>query len=416
PSPLPLLGVRAPGPAVFQIWRSNKAFSGRAATDAAAILMANAVQPPSSSSPSPAAAAAKARLATAKKKAARRARAAAAAAADSAAAAAKTGTPEEAEAAQSAAATATTRAEGAEAAAAEAATVAAKSASAAAAAKATAAAAAAAAAESIAAAAAKERAAAAAAAAEEASAGFELAYGIAHDGGGVLRCKWAPDGPFDGAGVDGKTGEGAEALGLLAAVFFDGSLRVYVCPDPDEVSAAASAEEVSGGGAGGGAGAKGAAAKVGSQKNRKGGGVGNKGGGGVVLQMKPVLQVELKRTEMMCLDWSPHDPNLLLVGAADGTVCTWKVSLGVDVDDNAGTQVSRPPLRQYACPAIGISEPIQAVVFDVAWCPDSPEMFATTGAGHILSVWDVSDVFEPLCAYPLRANRCDGTSLRWGPG
>ena len=43
-------------------------------------------------------------------------------------------------------------------------------------------------------------------------------------------------------------------------------------------------------------------------------------------------------------------------------------------------------------------------------------MFATTGAGHILSVWDVSDVFEPLCAYPLRANRCDGTSLRWGPG
>ena len=34
--------------------------------------------------------------------------------------------------------------------------------------------------------------------------------------------------------------------------------------------------------------------------------------------MKPVMHVDLKRTEMMCVDWSPHDPNLLLTGAADG--------------------------------------------------------------------------------------------------
>lgn len=61
---------------------------------------------------------------------------------------------------------------------------------------------------------------------------FELAYGIAHDGGGVLMCKWAPE-EFDGEveeacmrqgrGVGADRGE--EALGLLAGVFGDGSLR-----------------------------------------------------------------------------------------------------------------------------------------------------------------------------------------------
>lgn len=45
---------------------------------------------------------------------------------------------------------------------------------------------------------------------------FEFAYGIAHDGGGVLKCKWAPEAGGEGSG---------EALGLLAGVFYDGSLR-----------------------------------------------------------------------------------------------------------------------------------------------------------------------------------------------
>ncbi|CAN0418409.1 unnamed protein product, partial [Ectocarpus sp. 12 AP-2014] len=49
-------------------------------------------------------------------------------------------------------------------------------------------------------------------------------------------------------------------------------------------------------------------------------------------------------------------------------------------------------------------------------CPTSPNLFATTGAGHILTVWDTSDVFEPLCSIPVKTQRCSGTSVRWGPG
>lgn len=49
-------------------------------------------------------------------------------------------------------------------------------------------------------------------------------------------------------------------------------------------------------------------------------------------------------------------------------------------------------------------------------CPESRDLFATTGAGHLLSVWDVSETFEPLCCIPLRATRCEGARVRWGPG
>lgn len=40
----------------------------------------------------------------------------------------------------------------------------------------------------------------------------------------------------------------------------------------------------------------------------------------MVLRTKPILHVLLKRAEVLCLDWSPHEPNLLLAGASDGEV------------------------------------------------------------------------------------------------
>lgn len=68
---------------------------------------------------------------------------------------------------------------------------------------------------------------------EDGSGLFELAYAIPHDGGGVVKCRWAPESGSDGgaaargigggAAVGGQSG--AETLGLLAAIFLDGSLR-----------------------------------------------------------------------------------------------------------------------------------------------------------------------------------------------
>lgn len=53
---------------------------------------------------------------------------------------------------------------------------------------------------------------------------FEFGYGIAHNGGTVLQCKWAPEGDGVEGGPEGSSG-GGDPLGLLAAVFEDGSLR-----------------------------------------------------------------------------------------------------------------------------------------------------------------------------------------------
>ncbi|CAB1098548.1 unnamed protein product [Ectocarpus sp. CCAP 1310/34] len=245
---------------------------------------------------------------------------------------------------------------------------------------------------------------------------FELAYGIAHDGGGVVKCKWGPDG---GAGGEGEGG----ALGLLAAVFQDGSLRVYVCPDPDGVTAEAASSLSNT--------TPGASAPPGSTPAAGGAGAGG-GHGAVVLKTKPILHARLKHAEVMCLDWSPQEPDLLLAGASDdttpqgpdllplgaakGTVCIWKVSALGGEHGGEGTTGNHPPMRQFACSAIGMCDVVQAVVHDVAWCPTSPNLFATTGAGHILTVWDTSDVFEPLCSIPVKTQRCSGTSVRWGPG
>lgn len=114
------------------------------------------------------------------------------------------------------------------------------------------------------------------------------------------------------------------------------NFRVYVCPDPDEVAAAATspdsaastapttASSAADAGGGGGGAAPGCTAAATS------GGAGDDGdgGGAVVLRTKPILHVQLKMAELLCLDWSPHDPDLLLAGASDGEEewCSFHVS------------------------------------------------------------------------------------------
>lgn len=91
-------------------------------------------------------------------------------------------------------------------------------------------------------------------------------------------------------------------------------LRVYVCPDPDEVAAAtkpAAATAPT---------AADAAAAAGHTPSTSGSTGGGDKGSSVVLRTKPILHVQLKQAELLCLDWSPHEPDLLLAGASDGEV------------------------------------------------------------------------------------------------
>lgn len=77
---------------------------------------------------------------------------------------------------------------------------------------------------------------------------------------------------------------------------------MYVCPNPEEVETAAAAE---------------LAQDTGARTHDSVGG--RAGGEGLVLdRLEPVLHASFKRSELTCLDWSPHDPTLLLAGASDG--------------------------------------------------------------------------------------------------
>lgn len=79
-------------------------------------------------------------------------------------------------------------------------------------------------------------------------------------------------------------------------------LRVYVCPTPEAVQAATATNDD---------------CHTPEDVGRKG--AQGEGGDGLVLtDAEPVLHAALKWTELTCMDWSPHDPTLLLAGASDG--------------------------------------------------------------------------------------------------
>lgn len=127
------------------------------------------------------------------------------------------------------------------------------------------------------------------------------------------------------------------------------SSRVYVCPTPEAVQKAAAA-------AAAGAGVKGHNNKIGK---RKGGAIGHGKGTGngiaptgetaLVLKTKAVLHATLRRTELTCLDWNPHDPTLLLAGTADGKREEGRGGGGAMFRGRRGGGVHFKPPIKYGC-------------------------------------------------------------------
>lgn len=108
------------------------------------------------------------------------------------------------------------------------------------------------------------------------------------------------------------------------------TFRVYVCPDPDEVAAAAAATAAAGPAAGAAAAAPNASSSAPSSSSSPSSfsaatdaaAAGGANGSALVLRMKPIMHATLKWAEVLCFEWSPHEPDLLLAGASDGETCT----------------------------------------------------------------------------------------------
>ncbi|CAM9757242.1 unnamed protein product, partial [Choristocarpus tenellus] len=61
---------------------------------------------------------------------------------------------------------------------------------------------------------------------------------------------------------------------------------------------------------------------------------------------------------------------------------------------------------------------IKQINKNICRCPDGPGMFATSGAGNTLTVWDVCEQRIPLSVSAVEDKKTTNTgiALRWAPG
>ncbi|KAG5183694.1 hypothetical protein JKP88DRAFT_348557 [Tribonema minus] len=218
-----------------------------------------------------------------------------------------------------------------------------------------------------------------------------LAYAIAHGGGRGMNVAWAPDpGAYDAAASNGAVAEAAgpcspqATLGLLAAAFADGLLRIYLCP---AVSAVESRSSNNGAG--------------GSSSARR------------VLEMAPLFTAALPDVLVTCVAWCPYDPTLLLTGLSDGSCSTWH--LPPAPPSEPGTTAALEPWLRFVNVAKGPEAgPGSNTMLAVSWSPFERHLFASMGFNEQLCVWDEREPHAPRQMLAPSKARC-GTAIAWDP-
>ncbi|CAK7356853.1 unnamed protein product [Dovyalis caffra] len=94
----------------------------------------------------------------------------------------------------------------------------------------------------------------------------------------------------------------------------------------------------------------------------------------------PVVKVEKAHSaDLHCVDWNPHDVNLILTGSADNSVHMFDrrnlISAGVGA-----------PVHKF--------EGHSAAVLCVQWSPDKSSVFGTSAEDGILNIWDYQKIGE----------------------
>ncbi|XP_057506328.1 WD-40 repeat-containing protein MSI4-like [Actinidia eriantha] len=92
----------------------------------------------------------------------------------------------------------------------------------------------------------------------------------------------------------------------------------------------------------------------------------------------PVVKVEKAHNgDLHCVDWNPHDQNLILTGSADHSVCMFdRRNL---TSDGVGS-----PIHKF--------EGHKAAVLCVQWSPDRSSVFGSSAEDGLLNIWDYDKV------------------------
>lgn len=96
--------------------------------------------------------------------------------------------------------------------------------------------------------------------------------------------------------------------------------------------------------------------------------------------LNPIAKVErAHNADLHCVDWNPHDPNLILTGSADQSVRMFDrrnlISNGVG-----------SPIHKF--------EGHKAAVLCVQWSPDKSSVFGSSAEDGLLNIWDYEKVGE----------------------
>ncbi|XVF07623.1 hypothetical protein REPUB_Repub06bG0155200 [Reevesia pubescens] len=94
--------------------------------------------------------------------------------------------------------------------------------------------------------------------------------------------------------------------------------------------------------------------------------------------MSQLLQVEkAHNADLHCVDWNPHDDNLIMTGSADNTVRMFDRR-------NLTSNGVGSPIYKF--------EGHRAAVLCVQWSPDKSSVFGSSAEDGLLNIWDYEKV------------------------
>ncbi|KAI9992820.1 hypothetical protein PInf_014729 [Phytophthora infestans] len=209
-----------------------------------------------------------------------------------------------------------------------------------------------------------------------------LVYAIDHESGVAWDLQWCPL-----VKKFPTTNRRENILGILAACFGDGSMRVFKIPAIPE-------ERLQ--------------VNIGKEQC-------------LVEKNIPIVVAKLSRIMQLSVHWSPHTWNLLLTGGSDGSVSLWNIMSAVSGSDSLTGERNEPepiePQRRFQdADTIGKQEAFDwgcgwVAIRAVAWSPFDEHLFATTGNDSVFKVWDVR---EPrVCLRSHRIRSTWGLALQW---
>ncbi|XP_078467264.1 general transcription factor 3C polypeptide 2 isoform X2 [Lampetra planeri] len=210
-----------------------------------------------------------------------------------------------------------------------------------------------------------------------------LAYGVALDFGCIWDMKFCPSGSWEDPTAPVKVPRMAR-MGLLAAAFSDGKVRVFSLPHAEDLPQAQLTD------------AEGSQAA--EQK---------------IYKVKPVVTLEVGSVNLQasstngacfCLAWSPlQSHSHLAVGFYDGSVGLWDLTTKSSL-----LRVKKPDGNVILYPYNTFSAH-DNLVKSLAWCPMNKNFLVTASHDRWIKFWDVRRAEEPSSAI----RRHQNTEVAW---